>query len=61
MSVTNTAREYAKGVVSREPNLADKDAVESLLYIAYLDGWANAVKDERTFIAKLQKIARSIS
>lgn len=61
MSVTDAAREYAARIVALEPKFAGNDYIESLLFVAYLDGWTNAVKDERTFIAKLQETARSIS
>ena len=61
MSVTDAAREYAQRIIALEPKFAGNEYLESLLFIAYLDGWTNAVKDERTFIAKLQETARSIS
>ena len=61
MSVSDQARAYAAQVLAMEPTTPDSERIESMLFVAYLDGWANAVKDERTFIAKLQEIARSIS
>ncbi len=53
-------REHAAKLLLLVPEIKEAEQVSSLLFLAYLRGWQDAVKDELAFTTRLQEIARSI-
>jgi hypothetical protein len=54
MNTIDNAREYATRILLLAPELKEQEEVQSLLFLAYLQGWRDAVKDELAYCQKLQ-------